>query len=795
MKSLHFLSVAAVTISFSSSLFAQIALVHNPRLPGPTPTTEFRISSVEINTDINEQVATVQIAQTFHNIGNRILETQFLFPMPEGAAINGLTLIVDGKELPGELKPKDQARREYEEIVRRQKDPALLEYMGRGLFQTSVFPIPPGQQRRVEVRYTQLLTSDNGLVDFTLPLGTTKHSDKAVEKVTVTVRIKSTDELKTIYSPTHDFEIDRQNENRATCQLTLHNVREPSDIRLLYGTKGNDIGISLVSYKPDGDEQGYFLMLATPRVKAKKDAVIPKTVLFVVDRSGSMSGEKIKQAKASLKYMINSLGPKDTFNIVSYSSEVDLFRPELELASESSIKEALAFAEDIYAGGGTNINGALTAALEQLKDKDRPNYVMFMTDGLPTVGVTSEAEIAANARKANMANARVFNFGVGYDVNSRLLDRLSRDQRGTSVYVKPDEDIEVAATNLFRKVSSPAMTGLNLQFVNEAETDSGSLVNRTIPRELPDLFHGEQLIVVGRYKKSMPITIDLTGNVGGKTRTLTHETSLGNASDTRRNSFVETLWATRRIGEIINDLDLNGQNKELVDELVALSLKHGIMTPYTSFLADENVSFGDRRRLMTEAEGLSASGLSIAGGADGFVQREFKQSLQNAQRGASSSSFGSGAAGSTPAPSGIALGGSFRMGGYPGSGNLESARSSAKTAPQAASGFAGSLADSIALANGEAKDDDSGKEGRRIKRIGSKTFYWKNNEWQDSALSSDKQEIDEEKIITVDQFSTKHFELASLDDGKWSEFLSVAEPLLIQINGKIYRIVPPKEEK
>lgn len=783
MKPLHLLFAAAMSLAISSTLFAQIALIHNPRLPGPTPTTEFRISAVEINADINEQVATVQMAQTFHNIGSRVLETQFIFPMPEGAAVNGLTLIVDGKELPGELKPKDEARREYEEIVRRQKDPALLEYVGRGLFQTSVFPIPPGQQRRVEIRYTQLLTSDNGLVDFTLPLGTTKHSDKAVEKVTVTVRIKSGDELKNVYSPTHDFEIDRPNENRATCQLTLHNVREPNDVRLLYGTKGNDIGISLVSYKPDGDEQGYFLMLATPRINTRRDAIIPKTVVFVVDRSGSMSGEKLKQAKASLKYMIHSLGPKDTFNIVSYSSEVDLFRPELEVVTDESRKEAMIYAEDIYSGGGTNINGALTVALEQLRDRERPNYVMFMTDGLPTVGVTGETEIAANAKKSNQAHARVFNFGVGYDVNSRLLDRLSRDQRGTSVYVKPEEDIEVAASNLFRKVSSPAMTGLKLRFVNESKSESDKLVNRTIPRELPDLFHGEQLIVVGRYKKPMPITIDLTGNVGDKTRTLTHETSLGNASATRRNSFVETLWATRRIGEIIDDLDLNGQNKELIDELVQLSLNHGIMTPYTSFLADENTSFGDRRRLMSEAEIRTQEGLGMVGGAGGFVQREFKQSLQNARRGGSG--FGSGPSDGIPLPSSAGALGSL----FGGSAN--------KSAPAAVRAKdAGGAADSSGPAAEEAveQSDNSGKVRDLIRRIGSKTFYWKNSEWQDSALASDKSEpVDEKKVVTVEQFSKEYFELAAEDDGRWSEFLSVPEPLLIQIHDKVYRIVPPND--
>lgn len=786
LKSGLFTALATVcAVSSGPWASGQIAVVHN-RL-GTTRSTEFRISEVEVNADVRQQVATVQIAQTFQNVGRRTLETQFLFPLPHGAAINGLTLIVDGKELPGELQPKEQARKTYEDIVRRQQDPALLEYMERGLFKTSVFPIPAGQKRRVEIRYTQLLKSDSGLVDFTLPLGTTKHSDKAVEKVDITVRVRSEKELKNVYSPTHDFDIERPDDNRANCSLVLSNIREPDDVRLLYSTRGDDIGVNLVTFRSSDDEQGYFLLLATPRVKAKKEKVIPKTVLFVVDRSGSMSGEKIKQAKASLAYMIKSLGPQDTFNIISYSSEVELFRPELEEVTDKTRKDALTFAEDIYSGGGTNINEALTTALEQLKDKDRPGYVLFFTDGLPTVGVTREKDIAQNADKANEVNARVFSFGVGYDVNSRLLDRLSRDQRGTSVYVKPEEDIEVASTSLFQKVSSPVMNDVKLLFVNEKQ--SGSLVNRVYPKELPDLFRGEQLVVVGRYKKNVPVTVDMTGMVSGKARTLTLNAEFGSASDTRRNGFVETLWATRRIGQIIDDLDLNGHNRELVDELVALSLKHGIMTPYTSFLADENVSFEDRRRLMTEAGQRTFDGLAVTGGAGGFLQRDFKKALQNAQRG-----------GSGTAPSAAQMreleSASIGFGGG-GRGDVRGKSSSRATSAIPGRPAADLAADADAD-EGDGKNAEAAEEaGPKVRKLGGKTFYWKSNEWQDADLAGDSKDekSDEKDIIEVEQFTAKYFELARLENGRYGKLLVLSEPVVVKIGDRVYRIVLPKKKK
>lgn len=397
------LAPLAAMFVFIASAAAQVPIVD--RMPGIPAGTEFHISNVDVNADIVDQVAKVQMAQTFRNISRRTLQTQFVFPLPDAVAIEGLTLIVDGKELTGELKPKDQARSEYEAIVRKQQDPALLEYVGQGLYRTSVFPIPAGKERRVEIRYTQVLKNDFGLIDFTLPLGTVKHAGQPIDELNITVRVTSKDELKNVYSPTHPFDISRPTDNKAVCRLSLKNVAQPNDTRLLYGIRGGEFGMDLISYQSDEkDEQGYFMLLASPKVKAKDGHDISKTVLFVVDRSGSMSGEKIKQAKSSLQLMINQLGPKDTFNIISYSSEVDLFRSELELVSDETRKAALSYVEDIYAGGGTNINDALTTALRQLSDQDRPTYLLFFTDGLPTVGVTDETAIAASVSRSSATN-------------------------------------------------------------------------------------------------------------------------------------------------------------------------------------------------------------------------------------------------------------------------------------------------------------------------------------------------------------------------------------------------------
>ncbi len=184
------------------------------------------------------------------------------------------------------------------------------------------------------------------------------------------------------------------------------------------------------------------MLLASPQIKADEGQRPNKTVVLAIDRSGSMSGEKIEQAKAAAKFVINNLREGDTFNLIAYDDEVTAWQSELQRFNDDTRKAALGFVEGVFAGGGTNINGALTAALSQLHDSGRPTFVIFLTDGIPTVGETNEAKIVANARSNNKVHARIFDFGVGYDVNSRLLDKLARENFGLSEYVRPNENIE-----------------------------------------------------------------------------------------------------------------------------------------------------------------------------------------------------------------------------------------------------------------------------------------------------------------------------------------------------------------
>jgi len=648
----HYVVVPAVLIlvclATAMGAAAQGVLVPESaaRLPRPEtssriapvgPTIEYRISKIEVDAKLTDQIAEVLVSQSFVNTGSRQMEVSFVFPLPYDGAIDQLTLMVDGKEFPATLMKADKARAVYEGIVRQNKDPALLEWIGTGMFRTSVFPVPAGATRTVTLKYTQLCRRADGLTDFLFPLGTAKYTVKPVEKISVNLTIESADPIRNVYSPTQDVKVERPAENRAKVAWQANHVIPTSDFRLLYDSGKGQLTTRVLSYRPMTTDDGYFLLLANPAI-VKVDKPMPKTVFFVVDTSGSMSGEKIVQAREAAKFLVNNLREGDSFNIMSFDSMITLFEETMQPYTAQTKKKALAFADGLTASGGTDINTAMTRTLELLANADDPNpkYVFFLTDGCPTVGVQDEMKIVDNAKKANNVKARIFAFGVGYDLNSRLLDKLVRESFGQSEYVKPDENIEERVSRLYTKLESPVMTNVKMTFTpaegSEAFVKSGAMVNRVYPAAAFDLFAGDQLVISGRYKYAGKGMLKITGHIGdGLTQEFEYPLELAASSPDSRYAFAEKLWALRRIGEIIDELDLRGKNQEILDELIGLSTKHGILTPYTSFLADENSSLAanEENRLRVDAR-FNALAANTQGQA-GVAQRDLKNQLQLAQ--------------------------------------------------------------------------------------------------------------------------------------------------------------------
>lgn len=736
--------------------------MRSPRRINPPPQSTYCIESLNVSSRIRGQLAEVQVEQTFVNTGSRTLEAQFLFPLPHDAAIDSMTLMVNGEELPAKLLDADHARRRYEDIVRRSKDPALLQWIDHGLYQTNVFPIPPGEKRTVTIQYSQLLRKDHSLIDFLFPLSTAQFTSKPVQSVSFRIAVESETPLKNLYSPSHPVNVERNGEKHAVITYETKDSIPRRDFRLFVDAQEGDIGTLLLSTRSDADEDGYFLLLASPELNHAEVPRTPKTVMLVIDRSGSMSGEKMEQARGAARSMINGLREGDLFNIIAYEAKVESFRPELERFNEETRQQALAFIESLNSGGGTNIHSALSTAFKSLQDKSRPTYVLFLTDGQPTVGNTDESEIARAVRDNNVVDARLLVFGVGYDVNSRLLDRLSRQNRGISEYVRPNENIETAVSNVVKRISFPVFTDVQLTFEVDAELHGVSQVNRVYPAGPLDLFEGQQLVVVGRYRKSGPATIRMTGQFGGKEKSFEFPAEFAPAGSPGRYQEIETLWAVRRIGEILDDIDLEGKNQELIDELVRLSTKYGILTPYTAFLADENV----RPELLSAANsGMAAESLAqfdVVSGQYGFEQRSLKQEFRNASNAAEFDFAAPGFGG------GSGLGG---MGG--GIGGIGGAAAQRRSAPS------------------DAASPADGTSRQTVIQIGNQVAYRRGKLLLTPATASLDLEKDRSKITEIERFSSRYFDLVSRNTATENDLLSLQsedEQLLVELRGQVYLI-------
>ncbi len=550
-------------------------IIPQPPVDRPIPWRDIplTVKHHRVTVTIDNQLATTKVDQVFVNEADFAVEGTYLFPLPEDAAISSFDMWVDGKKLEGKLLGRDEARRIYEDIVRREKDPALLEYVGRGAFQARIFPIPPRGERRIELTYSQVLRAESGLVHYRYPLNTEKFSARPLDEVAISVDISDKTPLRAIYSPSHPVSVTRDSERRATVGYEARDVKPDRDFDLYYGLSADAIAVNLLSYKPF-DEDGYFLLLVTPPVEPE-GAPVAKDVILVMDTSGSMDGEKMEQARGAAQYVLDHLAPADRFNIVAFSTATRLFADRPVPASEAAAGKA--FVEKLTAAGSTDINRALLEALAGA-DPQRPTVLLFMTDGLPTAGEIDPDRIVANVSGNAPKSVRLFSFGVGYDVDTLLLDELSAKHRGTTAYVRPEQDIEEEVSGFYAKVSAPVLVDVEATF-------AGITVEDMYPYPLPDLFAGSQLIVAGRYRGSGEADLRLTGQVNGQPR-VSRYTGL-RFVERGGSEFVARLWAQRKIGYLLTEIRLRGEKPELVQEVIDLSTKFGIATPYTSFLVEE----------------------------------------------------------------------------------------------------------------------------------------------------------------------------------------------------------------
>ena len=728
------LSLILLVLGVAATTIAQGVIVPGPCRRCPTPPRPVTlpralpIKSIKLDTKITGQVATTHVEQIFRNDTDAVLEGTYLFPIPEAASIVEFAIWDGDRKLVGEVRSREEARRIYDEIVRRQRDPGLLEYAGKDLFQASIFPIPAHSDKKLELTYTQVLHAESGTVSYRYPLGT-GHNLAQIGEVTGRVDIEAKDPIRNVYSPSHDVDLANHGSRNAHISFESKAGREPQDFQLFYTISREDFGLSLLTHREPGKD-GYFLMMLSPKDDWSETEYAAKDIVFVLDTSGSMNDAgKMEKAREALLFGVKSLHAEDHFNVISFAGEERLMESGMITADERGRARGEEFVRKLKATGGTNINDALRAAFKQFTASNRPKMLVFLTDGLPTVGETNITRIIENSRASHVQGIRLFTFGVGYDVNTALLDKLASENGGVADYVEPKENLEVKVSSFFTKINYPVLTDLLLN-MGGVDTDL------VYPRNLPDLFKGTQITLIGRYQNPddlRRITVLLTGKTGSRPRTYSFE-DLRFPMREEENDFLPRLWATRRVGWLMEQVRTNGEQKELRDEIVDLGTRYGIVTPYTSYLALEPGMGKDN---------------------DDAI------SVTTSDRGA----------------------GNNRLESRPSTGYSGGAMAPPREVAAAKTG---------ALAVQQSKRDRAQQETLRVesesspsvvRSVGGKTFYLRGGVWTDSEFSAAARKTETALVFGSDEY----FALLKREP-RLAEFFALGERVVVVYDGRVYRV-------
>jgi Ca-activated chloride channel homolog len=549
-----------------------------------------------IHVNITDQVAVKTYDCTFRNANSRaVVGGTCYMELEPGAQVDNMTVLVDGKKMQAEILDVEKAKKVFTDIVKSGGSPALLEYYGNQLIQTQVPRIAPGSTVKVQLTYTMVLKQRGGLVRLQMLNTNPKALMQPLKSASVTVNINSKQPIKNVYSPTHEIKFEEKKGWDISVTWKQDSYLPKHPFVLYYQTDNKDVAASLVAHK-ELDEAGHFMLMLSPtigkgagQVTAKQ--ILPKDVVFCVDTSGSMlSGGKMEQARKALEYCVKTLRPGDRFNIVDFSTAARSFHADgLVSFDDKSKAKALKYVEKLNARGGTAIDEALQLSLKLLGKKastgGRLKMIVFATDGLPTIGETEPEQILRTMAKKNTEDVRIFVFGEGFDVNTKLLDFLALNHRGEADYILPNENITQKIGRFFDRVGSPIMTDLSVSF-------EGLEVKDVYPKKISDVFKGEQVIIYGRYTGHGPKTIKLTGRVKGETKTFEYPLTFPEYSQDDKASFVPRLWAGRKVDFLLGEIRKQGTKpgKELVDEVTYLAKRYGIVTPYTSFLVTDDIA-------------------------------------------------------------------------------------------------------------------------------------------------------------------------------------------------------------
>lgn len=527
------------------------------------PSSPLPIVHEAVRVEVRDQTAQVTVEQHFRNDTSERLEGRYLFHTGGGARVHGFSYWNGEVEIVGEVFERESAREIYEDVTGFGRDPGLFEQVAEGTFSFRIFPIEPGEVKRVRVRYDVWLPLHGDVVSLKVPLST--------PDARVGVHLRDGRGMESIDSVTHEVKIERSSSSEAS--ISARRLGSGSEVfELRYRVRTRPLTMSAAMHRDEGHDGYVRLHLATP-ARVEETEITPKDVTIVIDRSGSMSGDPLEHARAAAAHVVRALGLRDRVNVVVFDHEAEALFPEPREVSDEIRALVLRRIERLESGGGTDIARALRAALRAQNRDDRPNVVLFLTDG------QSDAQEALLALAEDVTDTRVFTVGLGSGVEKPLLSRIAATKRGRFVFIPDVRSIETEVARLFAQIAAPLLTDLVLT------TDGAPMVD-VYPRTLPDLFVDDELRIFARVvdggTAAMEVRATLRGRLSG--RPFVAEAFIrtdGALSD----AAVGRGWAETRVQDLLEEIALRGESEELTSEVIDLALAYDMVTPYTAFLA------------------------------------------------------------------------------------------------------------------------------------------------------------------------------------------------------------------
>ena len=543
------------------------------------------LTSVDVAVQIDERIARTRTDQIFTNHAEWEVEGIYEFTLPEGAIITDLVLWIDDKRVQGLILEKEEARQVYDDIVSQRIDPALLEQVTPNQFRLSIFPFPAKGSRRVEFEYMQLLESHSGRLDYSFPLAPETDHPLQMELFVLRAQVRSQHAFEVTTSGLPRLtEIDRPDAHRANIFFGDEKTKPREDFTLTIRQIDDRPKPTVISFAPQpNDDLGYYALWLPPLPELTQGDPLPRSLTFVIDISSSMQQGKLQAVKGALAPAIDALDAADLFNIVVFTHRADSFAAAPIPADPDNKKAATAFINQQDALGVSNFEAGLGRAMQQDFPANRVNHVIFLTDGLPTLGEVELEPLSELVGEWSAGQARLFTIGVGRDVDQGFLTGLAGEHRGEAYFLSEEGDIEAALQDLFESFTFPILLLDELSF-DQVE------IHDVHPRGVETLAAGRELFQVGRYRGGGTFTLSLIGHVGNESVSLDFplEFTEADVSTDFLGSLIPRLWAYQKIQALEEQIARFGEQQELLDDILALGLEYRLVTRRTSLFAPDD---------------------------------------------------------------------------------------------------------------------------------------------------------------------------------------------------------------